>query len=159
MQSLSVFRPSHPRLYTVIGESTILNSVESSDGIKNRNTREWGDLMTTYVMLKYRKWQIKDRRTMSLHSFHQRCSEELFNDLGINKTPTQIRDKVNNTRSSYHALIKQLQKESFKWTQEKHYSLSKPVFDFMSIFFESNNTITLDQINQKIVEVIQQNKS
>ena len=153
MHTLSVFRPAHPKFYTIINDSIISNSYESSEQ-RSKKSREWTDETTMYVMLQYRKWQMKDRKAVSLHSFHQRCVESIFVDLGVSKTPTQIRDKVNNTRSSYHGILKQIQKGNFEWTQEKHLSLSKNVFNFMSVFFENKGSVSLDDIEKKINEIV-----
>ena len=153
MHTLSVFRPAHPKFYTIISDPIISSSVENSEQ-KTKKSREWNDMTTMYVMLQYKRWQMKDRKVVSLHNFHQQCVENILLDLGVSKTPTQIRDKVNNTRSSYHGILKQIQKGNFQWTQEKHLSLSKNVFNFMSVFFENKNAVSLDEIDKKINEIV-----
>ncbi|ELP85784.1 hypothetical protein EIN_281550 [Entamoeba invadens IP1] len=154
MQNLSAFRPTHPQLYRVYVDSSVVNSLELSETKEAKNTREWADLTTMYIMLKYRKWQLKERRTVSLHVFHQRCTEEMLNELSINKTATQIRDKVNNTRSSFHSLLKQSKNGGFKWVQEKHSSLTKNVYDFMCAYFDPLSSVSLDLVESKLASVI-----
>ncbi|KAL7722153.1 Myb/SANT-like domain-containing protein [Entamoeba marina] len=154
MSQFSVFKPAHPTLYSVICDSTVLNSIETDDRLfTSINTREWTDTTSMYVMLKYRLWQMKDRRVLSLHSFHQKCTEDILQDLGVNKTPTQIRDKVNNTRSSFLTILKKMKNSSPNWSGDKRFSLSKHLFQFMSKFFSPGVDVTLDEISQKLDEI------
>ena len=157
MHSLSVFRPAHPKFYTIINEPIISNSYESSEQ-RTKKSREWNDETTMYIMLQYRKWQMKDRKIVSLHHFHQKCVENILTDLGVNKTPTQIRDKVNNTRSSYHNILKQMQKGHFQWTQDKHLSMTKTVFNFMAMFFDSKAILSVEAIDKKLSEIVSLNQ-
>ena len=153
MQTLSVFRPTHPKFYTVITDTIITNSNESSES-KVKKSREWSDMTTMYVMLQYKRWQLKDRKVVSLNDFHQKCVDGLFMDLGVTKTATQVRDKVNNARSSYNSIVKQLQKGTFQWSQEKHLSMTRSVFNFMSVFFDSKAIVSLEAIDKKIQEIV-----
>ncbi|ELP89980.1 hypothetical protein EIN_402740 [Entamoeba invadens IP1] len=153
MQTLSVFKPSCPSFYKVYFDLTVMGSAEISESKESKITREWTDLSTMYVMLKYRKWQIKERKSTSLHVFHQKCTEDMNNELGINKTPTQIRDKVNNTRSSFHTILKQVKAGNFKWTQDKHASLTKTVYEFMLTHFDPSKEVPLEFVEQKLFSV------
>ena len=157
IQTLSVFRPTHPKYYTVINDTIVTNSMESSES-RFKKSREWTDTTTMYVMLQYKKWQMKDRKTVSLNAFHQQCVDGLFMDLGINKTATQVRDKVNNTRSSYHNILKQMQKGHFQWTQDKHLSMTKTVFNFMAMFFDSKAILSVEAIDKKLSEIVSLNQ-
>ena len=155
----SAFRPVQSEYYTVIYDNTVVYNSQDNSESKSKKSREWTDITTMYVMLQYKRWQIKDRKNTSLHLFHQQCVDNLMTNMGVSKTPTQIRDKVNNTRSSYHSILKQINKGNFQWTQEKHASLSKNVFEFMCEFFENKKIVTIDQIDDRINDIITSSKN
>ena len=101
----SVFTPALATEYVVVSsDGSCSNSVDESLEVPKPApalTRTWNDEMTMYVMLKYRKWQISERNNISLGQFHRECAAALMEDFHIYKTPTQIRDKVNNTKSAF----------------------------------------------------------
>ncbi|EDR23981.1 hypothetical protein EDI_187090 [Entamoeba dispar SAW760] len=151
----SVFTPVKKSLYCIIWDTTVSNSTES-DLIKEvpRSSRDWSDLATLYIILKYRKWQLKDRRTQPLKQFHIQCSNDLMNDLGIKKTSTQLRDKINNTRSSYHAISKQRKEGIFDPIQT---FLNKRVLKMMKFLYDTKSTVTVEDIDVQINTIIKQN--
>ncbi|EKE42822.1 hypothetical protein ENU1_008920 [Entamoeba nuttalli P19] len=151
----SVFTPVKKDLYCIIWDSTVSNSSDS-DITKEvpRSSRDWSDLATLYIMLKYRKWQLKDRRTQPLKQFHIQCSNDLLNDLGIKKTSTQLRDKINNTRSSYHAISKQIKEGVFDPIST---FLNKRVLKMMRFLYDTKSTVTVENIDAQINTIINQN--
>ena len=122
-------------------------------------TRDWNFVSASYIMLQYRKWQLKDRKTLSLKQFHHECSNQMAADLRIKKTATQIRDKINNTRSTYHVILKQ----DSSTTQMKDINMNVAVFDVMKFLYDHNKKVTLDDIEQRLQILIgnwnAQNKS
>ena len=101
-------------------------------------------------MLQYRKWQLKDRKTYSLKQFHHECSTLMMNDLKIKKTATQIRDKINNTRSTYHLILRQDNSQN----QMKDIGMNIAVFDIMKFLYDHNNKVSIDEIDQRIKIII-----
>ncbi|KAL7711901.1 Myb/SANT-like domain-containing protein [Entamoeba marina] len=156
MNERSVFKPAHPNLYSVICDNTVGNSLDSDE--RSSGTREWTNTSTMYIMLKYRYWQIKERQEYTLQHFHQTCSQSLLKDLNVNKTPTQIRDKVNNTRSSFHAIIKNNNINTISWENVKHSTISKPLFEFMIKFFDTNTVVSIDDITKQLKHIKDQSQ-
>ncbi|BFU21908.1 hypothetical protein, conserved [Entamoeba histolytica] len=163
----SVFTPVKKDLYCIIWDTTVSNSSDS-DVTKEvpRSSRDWSDLATLYIMLKYRKWQLKDRRTQPLKQFHIQCSNDLLNDLGIKKTSTQLRDKINNTRSSYHISVQRLfvgfSKAISKQIKEGVFDpistfLNKRVLKMMKFLYDTKSTVTVENIDAQINTIINQN--
>ena len=157
---MSAFRPSNPSSYEIVDNyarncaGTNTNSYNISDTesvISSRDVlRQWSDSQTMVVMLLYRRWQLKDRKNIPLNIFQQNCSKELFDLIGISKNPTQVRDKINNTRSSYHTIMKKETLGSLNWNNKKIASMTKPVYTFMQKFFGNDSIITVDEINSTI---------
>ncbi|KAL7715681.1 Myb/SANT-like domain-containing protein [Entamoeba marina] len=131
---LSAFTPCVNSSHVVIGSSSFIQSDSFEDSneksTNSPQTRVWNDEMTMYVMLKYRRWQIKGRKELTLSQFHKTCAQSLFDDFRIHKTPTQIRDKVNNTKSAYSNLKKKVSNGNFTWKQEKSTVLPRKLFKF-----------------------------
>lgn len=65
------------------------------------SSRSWNEISTRYVVLKYFYWTYNEPTVMSLHEMYKTISASLALDIGIHKTPTQIRDKINNIKSGY----------------------------------------------------------
>ena len=164
---MSAFKPSDPMSYKVYdnttvysSNSTIPNSIINSESdnefmgknvLNNNSTfREWSDSQTMLVMLLYRKWQLKDRKEIPLQSFQEQCAKQLFDLIGINKNATQVRDKINNTRSSYHAILKKSKNGPIEWKKKKIASMTRNVYTFMSKYFNSENIISIDEIDHQI---------
>ena len=148
-KSLSVFKPVDPNLYKVI--------ISEMKEIKNNyveEVKEWSEITTKYILLKYKIWQLKYRKTMSLQIFYSQCSNELLKDMKIKKTSNQVRHKINNTRSSFHLLLEQIQKGTFKWEENKSHSFSKSLFDFMCCYFNTDQNYTLDSILNHLQDII-----
>lgn len=140
--------------YTVIYSTSNSSCDESNE--KNHDyshySRQWNDELTIFVMLRYRKWQLKERKTIPLNQFLKECSQTLIEKFHLYKTPTQIRDKVNNTKSSFTTFLK---KGNGIWSPEKCSSLTKEVFDFMKIYYSGDKTlISLDYIDEYIAKLI-----
>ncbi|KAL7722853.1 Uncharacterized protein QTN25_000446 [Entamoeba marina] len=75
---LSAFTPSLVVSRVIVGSA--FNQSESQDDSNEKTsnppqTRVWNDEMTMYVMLKYRRWQIRDRNKLTLSQFHKTCSQ------------------------------------------------------------------------------------
>ena len=74
-----------------------LNSPKADDS----TCRNWNDRTTKYILLKYFYWKYATSTQMSLHEMYKTISTSIGYDLGITKTSTQIRDKINNIKSAY----------------------------------------------------------
>lgn len=140
--------------YTVIyspSNSSVEESIERREDY-SQYSRQWNDELTIFIMLKYRKWQLKERKTIPLNQFLKDCSQLLIEKFHLYKTPTQIRDKVNNTKSSFTSFLK---KGNGIWSPEKCSTLSKDVFDFMKTYYSSDKSlISIDFIDQYIANLI-----
>ncbi|ELP89781.1 hypothetical protein EIN_425030 [Entamoeba invadens IP1] len=144
----TAFAPVPHNLYQVFVETA--PSSPPLSGTPSKVSRDWNDESTSYVILKYRKWQLKERKNVPLKMFHTKCSEDLFSDLHVKKTPTQVRDKINNTRSAYHTITKQIKQKVFEGTQS---SLSDYVYTLMRNLFNSANYSSVDLIEHQIKQL------
>ena len=140
-----------------ISNSPNINNGNNNNNINNNNnngnnkiTRSWTEETTKYIMLTYRFWQLHDKKTMPLHEFYENTSLSLYNDLRIRKTATQIRDKVNNTKSSYNAIAKQI----INHKNIKTNSLTPEIIEFMHKFFGENSTNSIEEVNNEIQNII-----
>ena len=157
--SLSCFKPVDKSNYQIVTENSTSNSIVSIHRDDIKTTRDWNYASTSYIMLQYRKWQIKDRKTVTLKQFHHDCAERMTADLKIKKTPTQIRDKINNTRSTFHLILRQ--EKALNHVQDIGMNIA--VFEIMKFLYDHNKKVSLDDIDKRLHIVIgnwtAQNKS
>ena len=152
--SYSVFTVVPSENYSVIYSQPNSSIDESSEKVQDYShySRQWNDELTIFVMLRYRKWQLQERKTVPLNQFLKQCSQMLLEKFHLYKTPTQIRDKVNNTKSSFTTFLK---KGNGVWTPEKASSLSREVFEFMKTYYSGDKTlISIEYIDEYIQRLI-----
>ena len=138
---------------------------DNSKEEKNENySREWTISGTIYILLKYKKWQLKDRKKLTLKQFQIECCNDLYTDLGIQKTPVQVRDKINNTRSSYYVLKKQIENKKNKTSTtptkiENEIFLNKRILNIMDTLYNKDCVVTVEEIETKIFELVQNHRN
>ncbi|ELP86568.1 hypothetical protein EIN_162020 [Entamoeba invadens IP1] len=159
----SAFTTVSPVFYTIITSSAVSRS--SDDSLEKHSSpspmsssqtnKQWNDEITIFVMLKYRKWQMTGRKAQNLNHFYKTCTQDLLDVFHITKTPTQIRDKVNNTKSSFALLLKKEKQGNIAWTKEKCASLSKNVFCCLEKYFSEDFVVDQDQVDRMIAKIVE----
>ncbi|ELP86500.1 hypothetical protein EIN_034110 [Entamoeba invadens IP1] len=169
MQTPSAFHPLTARDYsyfTIIPEiSDELNSLsekgiktglhpqdsEKTDKSSKKADRNWSLNATKFIMLKYRHWQLAHRRVISFVDFLKTSSDEIQRYFHVKKSASQIKDKINNTKTGYVSLA-----ESVKPGKEgkKHALSSKKipndVFCFMDKFYNAQRSVFVENVIAEI---------
>ncbi|EKE40622.1 hypothetical protein ENUP19_0315G0011 [Entamoeba nuttalli] len=147
--SLSVFTPVPIESFVITPKMASQSEEDLNEKISYSRfvSYQWNDEITIFVMLKYKKWQLSQRKYKTLNEFLKECSECLTTNFHFKKSPTQIRDKINNTKSSYANIIK---KSSAQFSKEKNLPLTKKLFDFMNIYFNGKYVISIDTLEEQI---------
>ncbi|EDR23682.1 hypothetical protein EDI_281580 [Entamoeba dispar SAW760] len=147
--SLSVFTPVPVESFVITPKISNQSEEELNEKLCYSHfvSYQWNDEITIFVMLKYKKWQLSQRKYMTLNEFLKECSECLINNFHFKKSPTQIRDKINNTKSSYANILK---KSTSQLSKEKNLPLTKKLFDFMNIYFNGKYIISIDILEEQI---------
>ena len=162
MTSMSAFRAiQFPNTYYVIDseDNNIYQrrpaSVENKKPRKSTLTHEelassrmWTEKATLYVLLKYFFWKYTQPSIMSLHEMYKTISASVALDMGINKTSTQIRDKINNIKSGYKKDKKTLKNCVDNDTVFKHISAS--LYNVMDKYFDEEKCKENDDIIKEI---------
>lgn len=117
-----------------------------------QSSRVWSEKATLYVLLKYFFWKYTQPAIMSLHEMYKTISASVALDMGINKTSTQIRDKINNIKSGYKK-----DKKTFKNCLDnemvfKH--ISVPLYNVMDKYFDEEKVKQFDDILKEITKDI-----
>ncbi|ELP87461.1 hypothetical protein EIN_097380 [Entamoeba invadens IP1] len=143
-KSMSAFtKIKNPDNYTVIS-SPITNTFVKSQAIQSdfgssntddNSSRTWTEKATKYVLLKYFYWRYTEPSVMSLHETYKTIAASVALDLGITKTSTQIRDKINNIKSGYKKDQKGLSDSFGKDVLSLKY-ISPAIYDVMDKYFD-----------------------
>ncbi|KAL7713279.1 Myb/SANT-like DNA-binding domain-containing protein [Entamoeba marina] len=97
------------------------------------SSRAWTEKATKYVLLKYFYWKYTEPSSMSLHEMYKTIAASVALDMGIHKTSTQIRDKINNVKSGYKKDSKLGIESSLKHVSPSLFAVMKKYFDVNSI--------------------------
>ena len=108
---------------------------------------------------------MKERKNQSLNDFLKETSNSIQRIFRVSKSSVQIRDKINNTKSSYSIITKKLNElktDNFEklektdkkhvWKNEKCNSLSKQVYMIMNAFYCSE-CINYDALDETITNI------
>ncbi|ELP93331.1 hypothetical protein EIN_057160 [Entamoeba invadens IP1] len=148
--SLSAFTTVPTENYTIIYSATSSQSLEDSSERTAPLNKQWNDEITIYLMLTYKKWQLYDRKKIALNVFFKNTTQTLIDVFHLYKSPTQIRDKVNNTKSSFSLVVKKMKTDNAHWVNDKCASISKDVFNFMREYFSEDTFFDVDMIDRQI---------
>ena len=147
-----------PNINENINETTLCERKDNSQN--SVNSKFWNDDIILYIMLKYKKWQIKERKTISMNVFLETLSDDLQSHFRILKSSIQIRDKINNSKSAYSSIQKKLKENqtsqnNFQWKNGKYLSLSRKIFETMNIFYSNSieNEQSYDSLDKYILDI------
>ena len=112
------------------------------------SSRMWTEKATLYVLLKYFFWKYTQPSIMSLHEMYKTIAASVALDMGINKTSTQIRDKINNIKSGYKKDKKTFQNCLDNDTIFKHISAS--LYNVMDKYFDEQKVKEYDDVLKEI---------
>ena len=140
--TMSAFTPMPHDFYQVETSS-------SEDSTSTVMSREWNNVTTIYVMLRYRYWQIKERRHTPLHTMQESIAQELANYFNVNKTPTQIRDKINNTRTSFHISMNTM-RSTIVSSAAKKSTLPYFILKMMNQYFSNEKGVCIQELERTI---------
>ncbi|EKE40263.1 hypothetical protein ENUP19_0274G0087 [Entamoeba nuttalli] len=117
--------------------------------------RNWTLNSTKYVMLKYRQWQLALRRAISFVDFLKDSSDDLQKYFYMKKSPSQIKDKINNTKAGYISLIENIKNEQTGLpsnipTGSSSKKIPTDVFYFMDRFYNAQRSVFIEDVVAEI---------
>ncbi|ELP95013.1 hypothetical protein EIN_252170 [Entamoeba invadens IP1] len=176
MQTPSAFRPVTQQTrsyYTIMvsaNEDPVNNSLEkvllppkklSAAQPTNLRTkavkkidRNWTLNSTKYVMLKYRHWQLVHRRSVTFVDLLNSMSNDLQKYFYLKKSPSQIKDKINNTKAGYISLLDTIKTEKTGEASVSSNTSSKKipndVFFFVDRFYNAQRSVFAEDVVAEI---------
>ncbi|GAB1225766.1 hypothetical protein ENUP19_0261G0012 [Entamoeba nuttalli] len=113
------------------------------------SSRAWTERSTVYVLLKYFYWKYTEPSVMSLHEMYKTIAASVALDMGINKTSTQIRDKINNVKSGYKKDKKAIRSSPHSDTISLKY-ISSTLYDVMDKYFDESKVKEYDDVLKEV---------